>query len=74
MALEVAADPPLLKPANMTQLPQWQIQLSHLGHLKPSVTEDLFILTHQMQRVIARIHQRQGQQVAVCMTHLRRVN
>ena len=74
MALEVAADPPLLKPANVTQLPQWQIQFSHLRHLKPTLTQDLFVLAHEMQRVIARIHQRQGQQVAVSSTHIGRID
>ena len=58
-ALRIAGYPPFLEPANMPQLPQGWIHRLPLRHDIVDRFERILILRKKVQRMIARIHQRQ---------------
>ena len=59
MALQIACNPPFLKPANMPQLPQRWIEFGPHRHLTLARPQRLLILRQQVQGVVACVHQRQ---------------
>ncbi len=56
-ALHVAANPPLLKPADMAQLPQGRIDGFKLRYGKVVGLQRFLVLGKKVQRMIARIHE-----------------
>ena len=73
MALQVARDPELLEPADAPQHPQRRLELGALRHLQAGA-ESLFAGSNRTQRMIARVDQRQRQQVFPGPAHARRIH
>ena len=63
-ALHVAACPPFLKPANVAQFPQRRINGRQLRNEEVFALERGLKFGEKLQRMIARIHERQRQQLS----------
>lgn len=73
-ALHIAPCPPLLKPAHMTEFPQWRIHGGELRDFKMGGFERLLVLAKQVQRMIARVNQCQRQWPHTGLSHQGRIN
>jgi hypothetical protein len=63
-ALRVAPDPEFREPADVAGQPERRRQFDAPGHGEIGLAQRLFVLRQQVQRVVARVHQREGKQVA----------
>jgi len=74
VALQVAPDPALLEPADVAQFPQRRIELGQPGHRKTAGRQRLLVARHQVQGLVAGIHQGQRQHIAPGMAHVGRID
>ena len=73
-ALQVAGDPPLLKPADVAQLPQRRIDAGRRRNVHALRLQRVLKFGEKPQRMIARVHQRQRQSVRAGTAHQRRIH
>ncbi len=73
VALQVARDPELLEPPEVAERPQRRVARLRFGHgpeAPARVAERLLVRTGPAERAVARVHQRERQQVAARAAHL----
>ena len=68
-ALQVAANPALLKPGDMAQFPQRRVERGEQRYGKTGFLQRVLVLPKKVQRMIARVHQRERQEFPVRLAH-----
>jgi TRAP-type mannitol/chloroaromatic compound transport system permease small subunit len=73
-ALRIAPDPPFREPADVACQPNRGLDAVLTGHGQRSRTQRLFVEREKVQRVVARIDQRQRKQFAAGTAHVGRID